>query len=196
MARVYFTIGASSGFGRALAEAVLARGDPAVVAARRGEILRGLVAPHADAALAVRLDGACTATVARPHGAGDVGVPVSRSEPQRTRRMEVHAARPGALPPAAHVTALQVCRGKARRPSARPESPGPPGQSFWPFRASPTNPAIRKPVMRAVCCSASASSASRVFSVRREGADNGGAVEVSCKGMPPQTRRNRCTVCG
>ena len=54
--RVYFITGASSGFGRALAEAVLARGDRAVVAARRVDALDELVAPHAERALPVALD--------------------------------------------------------------------------------------------------------------------------------------------
>ncbi len=45
MTRVWFITGASSGFGRALAEAVLKRGDNAVVAARRTEALKTLVAP-------------------------------------------------------------------------------------------------------------------------------------------------------
>ena len=35
MSKVWFITGASSGFGRALAEAVLTRGDHAVLAARR-----------------------------------------------------------------------------------------------------------------------------------------------------------------
>ena len=56
MERVYFITGASSGFGRALADGVLARGDRVVVAARRADALRKLVAPHPDAALAVGLD--------------------------------------------------------------------------------------------------------------------------------------------
>jgi NAD(P)-dependent dehydrogenase (short-subunit alcohol dehydrogenase family) len=38
--RVWFITGASSGFGRALAEAVISRGERAVVAARRGAARR------------------------------------------------------------------------------------------------------------------------------------------------------------
>ncbi len=56
MAKVYFITGASSGFGAALAEAVLARGDRAVLAARRTEALERLAASYGDAALALPLD--------------------------------------------------------------------------------------------------------------------------------------------
>jgi len=54
--RTWFITGASSGFGRALAEAVLARGDNAVLAARRSDALRALIEAHADRALAAALD--------------------------------------------------------------------------------------------------------------------------------------------
>lgn len=56
MSKVYFITGTSSGFGRALAEEVLARGDRAVLTARRPETVEGLAHKHPDAALAVRLD--------------------------------------------------------------------------------------------------------------------------------------------
>lgn len=56
MSKTYFITGASSGFGRALAEAALARGDQVVVAARRIEALEALVQSTPDAALAVRMD--------------------------------------------------------------------------------------------------------------------------------------------
>jgi NAD(P)-dependent dehydrogenase (short-subunit alcohol dehydrogenase family) len=56
MSKVWFITGASSGFGRALAEAVLARGDRAVLAARRREALAEIAAPYPDAALALALD--------------------------------------------------------------------------------------------------------------------------------------------
>ncbi len=56
MSRVWFITGASSGFGRALAEAVLARGDMAVLGARRTEALEALAAPHPNQALAIALD--------------------------------------------------------------------------------------------------------------------------------------------
>lgn len=53
---IWFVTGASSGLGRALAEAVLARGWRAVVTARKPETLRELAAPHGDRALALFLD--------------------------------------------------------------------------------------------------------------------------------------------
>ncbi len=56
MSRVWFITGASSGFGRALAEAVLARGDRAVLGARRLDALEALAARASDRALAVGLD--------------------------------------------------------------------------------------------------------------------------------------------
>src|ERR1700722_3583667 len=56
MQRVWFITGASSGFGRALAEAVLKRGDDAVVCARRKAALDSLVTPYAKPALAIELD--------------------------------------------------------------------------------------------------------------------------------------------
>lgn len=54
--KVWFITGASSGFGRALAEQVIARGDRVVVAARNIDPLRELAAPAEDRVLAVRLD--------------------------------------------------------------------------------------------------------------------------------------------
>jgi NADP-dependent 3-hydroxy acid dehydrogenase YdfG len=56
MHRVWFITGASSGFGRALAEAVLKRGDNAVIAARRIHALDSLATAHAQSALAIELD--------------------------------------------------------------------------------------------------------------------------------------------
>ena len=56
MHRVWFITGASSGFGRALAVAVLKRGDSAVVAARRTEALEQLASAHPQSALAIRID--------------------------------------------------------------------------------------------------------------------------------------------
>lgn len=54
--RVWFITGASSGFGRALAEAVLKRGDDAVVCARRRAALDSLTVPYGKSALAIDLD--------------------------------------------------------------------------------------------------------------------------------------------
>jgi len=56
MARIWFITGASSGFGRALAEAVLERGDCAVIGARRTEAVEQLAAGRLDRALALPLD--------------------------------------------------------------------------------------------------------------------------------------------
>ncbi|WP_448950827.1 oxidoreductase [Labrys neptuniae] len=53
---VWFITGASSGLGKALAEAVLAKGWRAVLTARRPEVLADLVADHEDNALALTLD--------------------------------------------------------------------------------------------------------------------------------------------
>jgi NAD(P)-dependent dehydrogenase (short-subunit alcohol dehydrogenase family) len=54
--RVWFITGASSGFGQALAEAVLKRGECAVLVARRAAPLDQLVAAHPDRAIAVPTD--------------------------------------------------------------------------------------------------------------------------------------------
>jgi len=56
MGKVYLITGTSTGFGRALAEVVLARGDSAVVTARRTETLVDLVERYPETALAVKLD--------------------------------------------------------------------------------------------------------------------------------------------
>ena len=108
-----------------------------------------------------------TATAPRPRGGGDIGVPALCNERRRNRRAPTHSGCSDTLPAIAHVIAARVRRGKARRSPARFEGLGPPGQSPWPPRVSSTTPAIRKPVMRAICRSASAISASRLFSSRR-----------------------------
>jgi NAD(P)-dependent dehydrogenase (short-subunit alcohol dehydrogenase family) len=54
--RVWFITGASSGFGRALAEAVIGRGERAVVAARRREALAELAANAPERVLPLPLD--------------------------------------------------------------------------------------------------------------------------------------------
>lgn len=53
---VWLVTGCSTGFGRALARLLLARGETVVVTARRLESIADLVAPHADRALALALD--------------------------------------------------------------------------------------------------------------------------------------------
>ncbi len=56
MSKTWFITGASSGFGKALAEQVLARGDNAVLAARRLEPLQAIAAAYGERALPLRLD--------------------------------------------------------------------------------------------------------------------------------------------
>jgi NAD(P)-dependent dehydrogenase (short-subunit alcohol dehydrogenase family) len=56
MQRVWFITGASSGFGRALAEAVIKRGDSAVLSAPRTAALESLASAHRQSALAIGLD--------------------------------------------------------------------------------------------------------------------------------------------
>lgn len=56
MALTWFITGASSGFGRALAESALERGHRAVVGARRLSVLEELASKHPDRTLAVQLD--------------------------------------------------------------------------------------------------------------------------------------------
>lgn len=56
MSKVYLITGTSSGFGRALAEAVLQRGDRAVLTARNLADIEALTAQYNDHALAVKLD--------------------------------------------------------------------------------------------------------------------------------------------
>lgn len=56
MQRVWFITGASSGFGRALAEAVLHRGDRAVLSARRTAALESVSAGYPRSAFAFGLD--------------------------------------------------------------------------------------------------------------------------------------------
>jgi NAD(P)-dependent dehydrogenase (short-subunit alcohol dehydrogenase family) len=54
--KVWFITGTSSGFGRALAEEVLAKGDKVVATARKPEVLADLVEKYPETARAVRLD--------------------------------------------------------------------------------------------------------------------------------------------
>ena len=54
--KVWFITGTSSGFGRALAEEVLAKGERVVATARKPEVLRDLVEKYPDTARAVKLD--------------------------------------------------------------------------------------------------------------------------------------------
>lgn len=54
--KIWFITGASSGLGKALAEAILSRGDSAVITARRLEPLHAIAAEHAERTLALPLD--------------------------------------------------------------------------------------------------------------------------------------------
>ena len=54
--RTWLVTGCSTGFGRALAELLLKRGERVVVTARNPATLQALVAPHAERALALKLD--------------------------------------------------------------------------------------------------------------------------------------------
>ena len=56
MSKIYLITGTSSGFGRALAQAVLKRGDKAVLAAQKLADIEELAAQYKDNALAVKLD--------------------------------------------------------------------------------------------------------------------------------------------
>jgi NAD(P)-dependent dehydrogenase (short-subunit alcohol dehydrogenase family) len=56
MSKIYFITGTSSGFGHALAEAVLERGDSVVLTARKPEVVAGLAARFPDRAMALPLD--------------------------------------------------------------------------------------------------------------------------------------------
>ncbi|MDR1707202.1 MAG: SDR family NAD(P)-dependent oxidoreductase [Prevotella sp.] len=56
MSKVWFITGASSGFGKELAKLVLAKGDSAIITARRLELLQEVAAGHGERALAIQLD--------------------------------------------------------------------------------------------------------------------------------------------
>ncbi|MFT4103258.1 MAG: oxidoreductase [Burkholderiaceae bacterium] len=56
MSKTWFITGASSGFGKDLAELLLARGDNVVLTARRLEPLQAIAAVHGERALALKLD--------------------------------------------------------------------------------------------------------------------------------------------
>jgi len=54
--KTWLITGCSNGFGRVLAEALLARGERVIATARKPGTLAGLVAPHGERALALQLD--------------------------------------------------------------------------------------------------------------------------------------------
>ncbi|MFC4911973.1 oxidoreductase [Actinomadura gamaensis] len=112
--RVWLITGATSGFGRAIAEAALAAGDVVVAAARRPEALDDLVAAHPDRVRAIGLDvtdqAAITAAVAEAvlwHGRVDVlvnnagrglvGAVEETTDRELREQMELHFFGPAAL---------------------------------------------------------------------------------------------------
>ncbi|MFT3904368.1 MAG: oxidoreductase [Niabella sp.] len=56
MSKVWFITGASSGFGKELAKLVLAKGDSAILTARRLEPLQEIASEYGERALAIQLD--------------------------------------------------------------------------------------------------------------------------------------------
>ncbi|GIH18518.1 oxidoreductase [Rugosimonospora africana] len=112
--RVWLVTGASSGFGRAIAEAALRAGDTVVATARRPEALKDLVAAYPDRANAADLDvtdpAQITAVVAQVllwygridvvvnnAGRGLVGAVEETSDRELRDLMELHFFGPAAL---------------------------------------------------------------------------------------------------
>jgi NAD(P)-dependent dehydrogenase (short-subunit alcohol dehydrogenase family) len=112
--RVWLITGASSGFGRAIAEAALAAGDTVVAAARRPEAMDDLVASAPDRVTALRLDvtnpdrvGSAVAEVLDKHGRVDVlvnnagrgmiGAVEETTDDQLRDLMDLHFFGPAAL---------------------------------------------------------------------------------------------------
>ncbi|MBC6460792.1 oxidoreductase [Actinomadura sp. HBU206391] len=112
--RVWLITGASSGFGRAIAEAALAAGDTVVAAARRPEALEGLAATYPDRVVPVALDVTDPARVAavvaevllwygridvlvNNAGRGLVGAVEETTERELRDLMELHFFGPAAL---------------------------------------------------------------------------------------------------
>ncbi|MFD7862048.1 oxidoreductase [Streptomyces sp. NPDC059783] len=112
--RVWLITGASSGFGRAIAEAALEAGDTVVATARRPDVLEDLVAAHPDRAVAVQLDVTDTARIAavvadtvlwygridvvvNNAGMGLVGAVEETSDRELRELMDLHFFGPAAL---------------------------------------------------------------------------------------------------
>lgn len=114
MNKVWLVTGASSGLGRAIAEAAVGAGDVVVAAARRPEALADLVAAHPDQVEAVALDVTDTAAVeavvrdvAERHGRidvlvnnagrGHVGAAEETTDAELRSLFDVHVFGPAAL---------------------------------------------------------------------------------------------------
>lgn len=112
--RVWFVTGASSGFGRAIAEAAVAAGDVVVAVARRTAALDDLVAAHPDRVEAVALDVTDTAAAAavvadvearygridvlvNNAGRGHVGAAEETTEEELRSLFDLHVHGPAAL---------------------------------------------------------------------------------------------------
>jgi len=112
--RVWLITGTSSGFGRAIAEAALHRGDTVVATARRPDALHDLVAAHPDRVHATALDVTDTARIpafvdeiVQQHGRVDVlvnnagraliGAAEETTEPELRDLMDVHFFGPATL---------------------------------------------------------------------------------------------------
>jgi NAD(P)-dependent dehydrogenase (short-subunit alcohol dehydrogenase family) len=112
--RVWFITGASSGFGRAIADAALAAGDVVVAAARRTGALADLVASAPERATALALDitdadriRAAVAEVVDQHGRidvlvnnagrGAIGAAEETSDSELRALMDLHFFGPAAL---------------------------------------------------------------------------------------------------
>ncbi len=113
-ARVWLVTGASSGFGRALAEAAVAAGDVVIATARRPEALDDLVSAYPDRVEALRLDvtdsGAAAAVVADVEarygridvlvnnaGRGQVGAAEETTDAELRDLFDLHVFGPAAL---------------------------------------------------------------------------------------------------
>lgn len=70
MSETWLITGCSTGFGRAMAELLLERGDRVIATARKPETLADLVAPHGDRALALKLDVTSAEDIAAVLAAG------------------------------------------------------------------------------------------------------------------------------
>lgn len=108
MNKVWLITGASSGFGRAIAEAALADGDVVVGAARRPEALDDLVAAHPDQMEALRLDVADTAA------AGDAVRDVVARHGYWSTTRAAHTSVPSRRPARTNCGRCSTCTSSAR----------------------------------------------------------------------------------